>query len=106
MNLRKKYELDISQVMYDYASKLLSLVEDDEILDLYKDNPIFAKISSMSNEEILRDKDLLRKAIKCLEEFLNNKPDKEEIEELAAILNNLDENALNMLIKIMLDNKP
>lgn len=100
IELQKKYNHNIAIVMYEYASGLLDLVEDDEILDLYKEHPVFAKISTMSNDAILEDRELLEEAIHTLEDYLSQRPDMEKLEEIMKVLNELDERSLMKLLRM------
>lgn len=78
-NRIKQYNKDIAEVMYDFASDLLNQIADEDVLKMYEDNSnIFSKLSALSKEEILMDKDLLCESIDVMLEYLNNKPLTEE----------------------------
>lgn len=100
--LRTEYELNIAEVMYQYASKLLDQVEDDDILDLYAENDCFGKISRMNKEEILKNEDLLEETILVLEQHIatrNDDEDKAKFEEMCSFLENLNLDELTRLIE-------
>ena len=78
-----QYKKDSAQLLYDLASDLLSQVSDDDVLQLYKDNKVFMKISTMSNEDLLNNVDILKESINILINYLETRPlTKEEFEEM------------------------
>lgn len=92
-----KYNKDSAQLMYDLASDLLNQVSDEDILKLYKDNDIFSVISTMSNEEILDNIDMLKDTINILITHLKSKSLTEEeydcmtLDEIILYISNLIE---------------
>ena len=80
----EQYKIRQAQLMYDFASELLDQVADEDVLKLYKDNSdIFSKLSTLSKEDILKNKPLMADAINVLIDYLKNKPlTKEEYENM------------------------
>lgn len=80
----EQYKIRQAQLMYDFASELLDQVADEDVLKLYKDNSdIFSKLSTLSKEDILKNKPLMTDAINVLIDYLKNKPlTKEEYENM------------------------
>lgn len=71
----EQYKLNQAQLMYDFASELLDQVEDEDVLKLYSDNSqIFSKLTTLSKEEILKNKSLLADAINVLIDYLKHRP--------------------------------
>lgn len=78
-----QYKKDSAQLLYDLASDLLSQVPDDDVLQLYKDNKVFMKISTMSTEDLLDNVDILKESINILINYLETRPlTEEEFEEM------------------------
>lgn len=100
----EQYKIRQAQLMYDFASELLDQVADEDVLKLYKDNnSVFSKLSTLSKEDILKNKPLMTDAINVLIDYLKNKPlTKEEYDEMtfdeifAYITNLLDNKQLDL----------
>lgn len=100
----EQYKTEQAQLMYDFASELLDQVADEDVLKLYKDNNnVFSKLSTLSKEDILKNKPLMTDAINVLIAYLKNKPlTKEEYDEMtfdeifAYITNLLDNKQLDL----------
>lgn len=74
---------NVAEAKYQYASDLLNLVDDDNVIDLYKSyNKIFSTLSSMSKEQILENTDLLDASIEVLEEYFENYVSEDEFNDL------------------------
>lgn len=63
----EQFNIESAQLLYDLASDLLNQIPDEDILQLYQDyNDIFSKLSSLSKEEILKERVLLQDAVAVL----------------------------------------
>lgn len=59
-----KYDAIEAQMLYDKAVEILSLISNEELEDVLRNHAIlFSKISSLPHEQLLSDKETIRKAI-------------------------------------------
>lgn len=100
-DLKNEYNLNISEVMYNYATKLLDQVADEDILDLYANNNCFATISTMNKEEILENQYLLADAISALEKHIESKEYENEIDEVIEQIRSLDITEIKKLLELL-----
>lgn len=96
--VKNKFFKKVIEAKYEYASDLLNLVDDDNVIDLYqKYNKIFATLSGMSKEQILNNPELLNAAVEVLEEYFDNYISEDDFnnmdreDQLQLIINALDE---------------
>ena len=95
---KKKFLKNIREAKYQYASDLLNLVDDDNVINLYQSyNKIFSTLSSMSKDQILDNPALLDAAIEVLEDYFDNYISEDEFnnmgrdEQIQLIVEALDE---------------
>lgn len=95
---KAKFLKKIEEAKYEYASDLLNLVDDYNIINLYQTySKIFSTLSGMSKEQILENKVLLDSAIEVLEEYFDNYVSEDEFnsmerdEQIQLIVEALDE---------------
>lgn len=59
-----KYDAIEAQMLYDKAVEILSLISNEELEDILRNHAVlFSKISSLPHEQLLSDKEAIRKAI-------------------------------------------
>lgn len=59
-----KYDAIEAQMLYDKAVEILSLISNEELEDILRNHAVlFSKISSLPHEQLLSDKETIRKAI-------------------------------------------
>lgn len=59
-----KYDAIEAQMLYDKAAEILSLISNEELEDILRNHAVlFSKISSLPHEQLLSDKETIRKAI-------------------------------------------
>lgn len=59
-----KYDAIETQMLYDKAVEILSLISNEELEDILRNHAVlFSKISSLPHEQLLSDKETIRKAI-------------------------------------------
>lgn len=59
-----KYDAIEAQMLYDKAVEILSLISNEELEDILRNHAVlFSKISSLPHEQLLNDKETIRKAI-------------------------------------------
>lgn len=59
-----KYDAIEAQMLYDKAVEILSLISNEELEDVLRNHAVlFSKISSLPHEQLLSDKEAIRKAI-------------------------------------------
>ena len=59
-----KYDDIEAQMLYDKAVEILSLISNEELEDILRNHAVlFSKISSLPHEQLLSDKETIRKAI-------------------------------------------
>lgn len=59
-----KYDAIEAQMLYDKAVEILSLISNEELEDILRNHTVlFSKISSLPHEQLLSDKETIRKAI-------------------------------------------
>ena len=69
-------EIDITQkhlngLLFQYVQYLMAFIPDKDLVAIYEERPdIFCKASKLSEEEILRDYQLLKLAIMKLEDWI------------------------------------
>lgn len=95
---KHKFFKKIAEAKYEYASDLLNLVDDDNVINLYQNyNKIFSTLSGMSKEQILNSPELLDAAIEVLEDYFDNYISEDEFnnmgrdEQIQLIVEALDE---------------
>lgn len=80
---KNEFLKNVAEAKYKYASDLLNLLDDDDVIEVYSNyNKIFSTLSGMSKEEILKDETLLCASIEVLEEYLDNRIDEEDFNEM------------------------
>lgn len=64
-----KYDSMEAQMLYNKAEEILELITDEELSDIMLNNSyLFSKISGMTHEQLLNDKESIEKAIDiCIE---------------------------------------
>lgn len=67
MQLKKvldKYDAIEAQMLYDKAVEILSLISNEELEDILRNHAVlFSKISNLPHEQLLSNKEIIRKAI-------------------------------------------
>ena len=59
-----KYDAIEAQMLYDKTVEILSLISNEELEDILRNHAVlFSKISSLPHEQLLSDKETIRKAI-------------------------------------------
>lgn len=96
--VKNQFLKNVAEAKYKYASDLLDLVEDKEVIGLYqKYNKIFATLSGMSKEQILNSPELLDASIEVLEDYFDNYVSEDEFnnmerdEQIQLIVDALDD---------------
>ena len=96
--VKNQFLKNVAEAKYKYASDLLNLVDDDNVINLYQNyNKIFSTLSGMSKEQILSSPELLNAAIEVLEDYFDNYISEDEFnnmgrdEQIQLIVEALDE---------------
>lgn len=96
--VKNQFLKNVAEAKYKYASDLLNLVDDDNVINLYQNyNKIFSTLSGMSKEQILNSPELLDAAIEVLEDYFDNYISEDEFnnmgrdEQIQLIVEALDE---------------
>lgn len=96
--VKNQFLKNVAEAKYKYASDLLNLVDDDNVINLYQNyNKIFSTLSGMSKEKILNSPELLDAAIEVLEDYFDNYISEDEFnnmgrdEQIQLIVEALDE---------------
>lgn len=96
--VKNQFLKNVAEAKYKYASDLLNLVDDDNVINLYQNyNKIFSTLSGMSKEQILNSPELLNAAIEVLEDYFDNYISEDEFnnmgrdEQIQLIVEALDE---------------
>lgn len=64
MQLKEVLDKYDAQMLYDKAVEILSLISNEELEDILRNHAVlFSKISSLPHEQLLSDKETIRKAI-------------------------------------------
>lgn len=80
---KRNFLRSVVEAKYKYASDLLNLVDDDNVINLYQNyNKIFATLSGMDKEQILNNPMLLDAAIEVLEDYFDNYISEDEFNEM------------------------
>lgn len=62
----------LNKLLFQYIQYLMTFIPDKDLLTIYEERPdIFCKASKLSEEEILKDYNLLKLAIMKLEDWTN-----------------------------------
>ncbi len=70
---KKNFFRSVVEAKYKYASDLLNLIDDDNVIALYANyNKIFSTLSGMIKEQILDNPELLDASIEVLEDYFDN----------------------------------
>lgn len=96
--VKNQFLKNVAEAKYKYASDLLNLVKDDEVIGLYqKYSKIFSTLSGMSKEQILNNPQLLDASIEVLEDYFDNYVSEDEFnnmerdEQIQLIVDALDD---------------